>query len=249
MRRADRWLGLPACLALTALRALADRLRPRTPGPPKSILLVKLAEQGSTVLAWPALVRAVERVGRRNVYFMVFRDNRFILDAMDVLEPENVLEIDTRSLASAVRGAVRALRRARAAGVDAAIDLEFFARSSAALCYLSGAAARVGFHAGGGGGPWRGDLMTHRLSYNPHLHTSRMFLAMVEALAAPPEQFPAFDLVPPAADGPLPHFTPRPEEIEEVRGIVRRAAGRDAVGPLILLNPNAGDLLPLRRWP
>jgi ADP-heptose:LPS heptosyltransferase len=37
-------------------------------------------------------------------------------------------------------------------------------------------------------------------------------------------------------------FAPRPEETKAVRAMV-------PAGPLILLNPNASDLLPLRRWP
>jgi ADP-heptose:LPS heptosyltransferase len=44
-----------------------------------------------------------------------------------------------------------------------------------------------------------------------------------------------------------PQFTPSPKEVAEVREML----GREACGhrPLILLNPNGSDLLPLRRWP
>jgi NAD-dependent epimerase/dehydratase family protein len=37
------------------------------------------------VLAYPAILRAIEMVGRQNVYFVVFEDNRFILDAMEII--------------------------------------------------------------------------------------------------------------------------------------------------------------------
>jgi ADP-heptose:LPS heptosyltransferase len=264
MRRADRWLGVPICALLTAWRRIADLLRGRgarrkgrAPVEVRRILFVKLAEQGATILAYPALRKAVQIVGRENVYFLVFEENRFIVDALDIIPPHNVLAIRTRGLCSTVFGALRALWQARRAGIDTAIDFEFFARSSAALSYLSGARWRVGFHATGGEAAWRGDLMTHRLAYNPHLHTGQTYQVMVEALDVPPEQLPAFDRPPPPAAGPpaacaagsLPQFAARPEEIEEVRDMLRRTAGRDAVAPLILLNANAGDLLPLRRWP
>ena len=36
------------------------------------------------VLAYPAILRAIEMVGRQNVYFVIFEDNRFILDAMEI---------------------------------------------------------------------------------------------------------------------------------------------------------------------
>src|SRR4029077_12652669 len=36
------------------------------------------------VLAYPAILRVIEMVGRENVYVVVFEDNRFILDAMEI---------------------------------------------------------------------------------------------------------------------------------------------------------------------
>ena len=60
--------------------------------------------------------------------------------------------------------------------------MEFFARFSAAIAYMTGAARRVGFHVFFGEGPYRGDLMTHRLSFNPYLHTSQTFQILVDAL-------------------------------------------------------------------
>lgn len=252
MRKADRWLGAPACFLLTRLRRLRDLFRRRRDAP-RRILFVKLAEQGSTVLAHSALCRACRRVGRDNVFFLCFEQNRFILDAMRIIPEQNVVTLPADSLPGAIRGAIRAVRRMRREGIDAAVDLEFFARASAALCYLSGATWRVGFHAFAGEASYRGDLMTHRLLYNPHLHTAQVFALMVEALDQDPKMLPAFGLTPPAADEPLPRFEPGKEELEEVRGIVRSALAREAdadgpLPPLILLNANCSDLLPLRRW-
>jgi ADP-heptose:LPS heptosyltransferase len=128
-----------------------------------------------------------------------------------------------------------------------ALDLEFFARSTAALAYLSGATSRVGFHAFGSGGPYRGDLMTHRLLFNPHLHTSQIFRLMVDALEMPPERLPTFDLPPPEADDLPPPFTADAHETSAVLDLLRGAGDGDT--PLVLLNPNCSDLLPLRAWP
>ena len=52
---------------------------------PRKILFVKFAEQGSTVLASTAIRRAIEMAGRGNVYFIVFKENRFILDVMGLV--------------------------------------------------------------------------------------------------------------------------------------------------------------------
>jgi hypothetical protein len=37
------------------------------------------------VLAYPAILRAIEMVGRQNLYFVIFEDNQFILDAMEII--------------------------------------------------------------------------------------------------------------------------------------------------------------------
>jgi len=126
--------------------------------------------------------------------------------------------------------------------------MEFLTRFSAMLTFTTGAKTRVGFHTFFGDGPYRGDLMTHRLLYNPHLHTSEMFDAMVEALSRDPAVLPTFDFTP-SVDLPLPRFRPSPSEVAEIDALLQRENPRIGSAPLILLNPNASDLLPLRRWP
>jgi len=134
MRVLDRWLGVPACVLLTILRKFFWRDPPAMEVPsPTRILFVKLAEQGSTVLAAQAIRRAIEKVGAERVYFLAFAENRHILDAMALIPESNVITIKASSLGGTLFGAVRAIRQIRKAGIDAAIDLEFFARSSAAL--------------------------------------------------------------------------------------------------------------------
>lgn len=248
MRRIDRWLGTPVCFLLTCWRYLFDRRVPDRGEKPRRILFLKLAEQGSTVLAQAALHAAIRRVGRDHVYFLLFAENRPILDLLDLVPPENIVAMETRGLFRTVWGAGKALWRLRRARIDTAIDLEFFARSSAALCYLSGARRRVGYHAFGGEASYRGDLMTHRLSFNPYLHTSQAFQIMVEALDHPADRFPTFDQTPAAAESPGVQLTPDPAEVVRMRELVRRELGRDGQR-LILLNANASDLMPLRRWP
>ena len=245
--QADRWLGIPLCLGLTCVRKLLARSMVPLSAPLRSILFIKLAEQGSTVLAYPALRRAAELVGRENVYFITFEDNRFILDVLGVVPAANVITVSSDSLPSLLRTVLTAVGRLRRLKPDAAIDMEFFSRGSAALSFASGAGRRVGFHAFFGAGPYRGNLMTHRLLYNPHLHTGQSFEALVEALRCDPASLPTCGLTPRSANQELPQFKPRPDELAQVKDIVLRETG--GLPPLILLNPNASDLLPLRRWP
>src|SRR5712691_4417997 len=95
LQRTDRWVGAPLCAILTLLRRIFEAAGRPGPRRVQRILFVKLAEQGSTVLAYPAIRRAIEMVGRENVYFVVFEDNRFILDVMEIIPEGNVITIAT----------------------------------------------------------------------------------------------------------------------------------------------------------
>src|SRR5438128_2361895 len=132
LQRTDRWVGVPLCAILTLLRRIFECARRPGPHQVRRILFVKLAEQGSTVLAYPAIRAAIDMVGRERVYFIVFEDNRFILDAMELIPPENVITVSLKSFSSMVISVLGALRKARRLKLDATVDLEFFTRGSAA---------------------------------------------------------------------------------------------------------------------
>lgn len=247
-QRMDRWVGGAACLFCEGIRRIAGLFPKPAEHGRKGLLFVKLAEQGSTVLAGAAIRDAVDRFGRENVYFLVFDENRFILDAHDLIPRANVLTIDTGSLGKIVLSSLKQLAAIRRLNLEALIDLEFFARATAAFCFLTGIPKRVGFHAYFMEGPWRGNLFTHKPRYNPHIHTSSTFRSLVAALDMPAEAFPQFNWVPP--DPTIfepPRFVPTAAEIEAMTRLAIDQCGKQP-GALVLLNANASDLLPLRRW-
>ena len=248
MRRVDRLIGAPMCALLTFVRRLDDLvLRRSSQGPPKRIAVLKLAEQGATVLAYSALVRATKMVGADNVFFVVFAENRFILDLLEVVPKENVVSIRTDGLVRVVLDTLKALWRLHKEGVDASVDFEFFARSTAILSYLSGARIRAGYHSYFGEGSGRGDLMTQRLVLNPFLHAAEMFQTLVQSLEMPSDAFPGYGHTPPE-DLKLPRIKTTDEEVAELEGRLCDELGTDSKPPIVLLNANCGDLLPLRRW-
>ena len=251
IRRLDSWVGKPVCLALTVLRRIAGLFSPagHDPAPPGKILLIKMIEQGATVLAYRAIARAVEMVGRENVYFWVFDENRFILDLLELVPPENVLVVRTKKPIVLLWDLLATAWRARRLGIEATVDMEFFSRASAILAFLTGARRRVGLHRFTSEGPYRGDLMTHRVQYNPYLHTAAAYYLMVEALRADPREIPLMKAPVPSIDFTAPRFEPGRDELERVQSILDRVADRKVSRPIVLLNPNASDLLPLRRWP
>lgn len=210
--------------------------------------MIKLAEQGAWVVASSALRDAVEMVGRDNVLVMTFSENRIVLDELGILDPGNVIEVRTSGPVRTTMDLIGAVRRARSEGVDSSVDLEFFARSSAILGFLSGASRRVGFHRSAREASYRGDLLTHRLSFNQRLHVGEIYRLLVAALRENPRALPAFEPRDLTADAP-PTRTTTDDERNSVRSLIASRTARDDLMPLILLNANAGDLLPLRKWP
>ena len=250
IRMIDAWLGRPLCLILTLFRYFLSAFGKKREGltKPEKILFLKLVEQGSTVLAYRALLQAVKKVGKENVYFCVFEDNRFILDILDIVPGRNVFPIRQTNLIVFIYDTVRFLLKVRTLGIDAVIDMEFFSRASAIFSYLSGARFRVGLHRFTRDAPYRGDLMTHRIQYNPYIHAANYFLMLVETLDHDPEEIPLLKASADTADIVNPDFCPLDQETVQVRDLIKRSFEQEPKGPIVLLNPNAGDMMPLRKW-
>jgi ADP-heptose:LPS heptosyltransferase len=251
IRAIDVWVGKPICAALTLVRRAMWFFRkpPAKPRTVRRMLLIKVIEQGATVLAYRAIARAVEMVGRENVYFIVFEENRFILDLLDLIPRENVLAIRSKKPLILFWDLLAAVFRARMLRIDAAIDMEFFSRASAIIGYLTGARVRVGLHRFTSEGPYRGDLLTHRHQYNPFVHVAAAYYVLVDSARSDPSQTPMGKVMVPAIDWSPPRFVPTEEETSRVQATLDRLAGRPVARPIVLLNSNASDLLPLRRWP
>jgi ADP-heptose:LPS heptosyltransferase len=249
----DCWFGGVACALLTAVRRVCrllglEKWEYPQEGPRRGLLFIKLAEQGSTVLAAAALQDAVDRHGKEHVYFLVFEENRFILESLGILRSENILSINTHGFHRIVLTGLQQLGKVRSLRLRECVDMEFFARATSCFAYLTGIPRRIGFHSWFGEGPWRGDLLTHRLRYNPHVHTAVIFRQLVAAGdVQDPRGFPRFSWTVPPEHPPVPAFAATPEEVAAMRKLIEAQTGGQH-SALILLNANASDLLPLRRW-
>ena len=199
----DAWLGVPLCWLLTIVRRVAGLFRrpslrsgarpaggPQASAPPRKIVFLKLIELGAHVQAYAAVRRAAEMVGRENVYFWVFQDSVPILRLLDEVPQENIIVVRSKGILRIVLDLLGTVWLVRRMKIDTVIDMEFFSRASACLAFLSGAKRRVGLHRFTSIGPYRGDLMTHRVQYNPYIHVSTYFYLLVEVLQSPPGECP-----------------------------------------------------------
>lgn len=247
-RRLDRWLGVPACAALTLLRRALRFARPRaaTVDPaPRRVLFVQLAESGSMVLADPAL-RALRTRTDAETCCVTFARNLGSLAITGTLRGENVFVIRTGSLAELLRDAGRFLVWVRRREIDAIVDGELFSRITAVLCVLTGVRCRIGFHRFNGPGPYRGDLYSHPVAFDPGRHMAQNYLRLVDTLL-PPAGARSFHSE--AAEAPA--IASRSVTAAELQAVRRKLVARVGHLParLLLVNANASEMLPQRRWP
>jgi ADP-heptose:LPS heptosyltransferase len=248
MRRIDRWAGVPLCALATLLVRLRDGFRSRVARPVRRVLFVELSEMGTTILAEPAMRKARRDLGAE-LFFVIFARNVGSLRLLETFPPENIFTISDKSLFALVSDTLRFLRWCREKDIDTVVDLELFSRFTALLSGFSGAERRVGFYRFHNEGLYRGEMLSHRVLYNPHIHIAKNFIALVDALAAAVPAVPYSKTVigddQLEATIPPPSAPARAQMLERIRALVPFDPARQR---LVLINPNASELLPHRRW-
>ena len=249
MRAIDHRIGVPLCFLTTFLVRLFGRSAP--PGTlPRNVLFIELSEMGSTILADPAMKKARALWGAE-LFFVIFSDNRGSLDFLRTVPEGNIFTLRIDSLWHLALDTVRFLSWTRRRKIDTAIDLELFSRFTALLTGLSGAQLRAGYHRFHNEGLYRGEMLTHRVAYNPHIHIAKNFIALINALAAPQTEVPFSKTVIPDEEIRITPIRIPPATREamaaRIAGLV--PAFDPATQRLVLFNPNASEMLPQRRWP
>jgi ADP-heptose:LPS heptosyltransferase len=255
MRAIDHWVGVPLCAIVSPFVALFDGVKnifSRGPETPKKLLFIELSEMGSAILVDPAMRNAQARGAE--LFFLIFKSNRASLTLLNTVKPENIFTIDASSLGGLIKDTLRFLIVARQRQIDTVIDLELFSRFTALLTGLCGARRRVGYHIFHGEGLWRGFMLTRKVHYNPHIHITKNFLSLIHAAFAKEIEVPFSKIQIPDSEVRLEQAVIDPEALQKVRERIEKLAKESSLqytsgkNRLILINPNASDLLPQRRW-
>ena len=248
MRRIDRLAGMPLCAVATLLVRIRDWLHARSVRPVRKIVFIELSEMGSTVLASPAMRKARAKLSAE-LYFVIFARNVGSLQLVGAIAPDNIFTISDASIFALARDTLAFLAWTRRKGIDTVVDLELFSRFTALLAGLCGADRRVGFHRFHQEGLYRGEMLTHRVTYNSHIHIAKNFIALIDAMVAPAPTTPYAKTV--IGDDQinveivLASARARGDVLERIRGLVPFDPAQNR---LVLINPNASELLPHRRW-
>lgn len=255
MRKVDRIAGVPLCALATPFVKLADWVRParHARARAKRILFIELSEMGSAILVDPAMRHAISQGAE--IYFLIFKSNAQSLSLLRTVPESHILTIDSGSLWSLARDALKYLWKVRRLRIDTVIDLELFSRFTALLTGLSGACHRIGYHIFHGEGLWRGDMLTRKVHYNPHIHIAKNFLSLVHATFSDKPETPFSKVRIEDSSVVLAQADVNPQQKADMLSRVQAWAQHNGQTfepgktPLLLVNPNASELLVQRRWP
>jgi len=249
IRKIDKWLGVPICAFFTVLYKIRTLFKPSLQKPvrPMNILFVELSEMGSAILAYSVLQKTKELFPDSNIYFLIFEENKESVYITEAIPEENVLTIDCTNFSRFVFSTLSVLRTFHKIPIDTYIDMELFSRATSIISYLSGAHNRVGYYKFHMEGLYRGNFLTHRVTYNPHQHISYNFYNLVYSLIAPVEEYPK--LKKHVEDIPyVPHISSTDDAKQNILlKLQKENSNINEDSKLIILNPNAG-ILPIRAW-
>ncbi|MCG6911381.1 MAG: glycosyltransferase family 9 protein [Deltaproteobacteria bacterium] len=243
-RKIDQVIGAILCRVLSLF--CFSRQAKTTPRNTRKILVILLSEMGSLVLAHPMFQLLKSRYPKAAISVLQFKENREIMEIMEVVPNENIYTIDPSSPARLFVGIIRVVIELRRQKFDVSIDCELFHRISSMLSYLSGAPVRVGFHRHTQEGLYRGDFINCPVLYNPYQHISQQFITLADAMES--ETFPRSKRSVAPVKTTLPKVRLTPTVTEAFTRRFHTHAPAVEGKPLVLLYPSGG-LLPIRAWP
>lgn len=249
MRKIDRYAGIPMCFLLSLWFGLWQLIFRPAKKPASKVLFLELSEMGSAIIADPAM-RYVQDQPGAEIFFAIFRKNAASLHLLNTVPADNLYTFREDNLLTLVWDTLRFMVWCRKKGIDTVIDMEMFSRVSALLSRITGAVNRIGFVAYHSEGLYRGNFLTRPVVYNAHQHIAKNFMALSHTAMAQEEQLPFCKSLITDDDIVLAQAERDDAAIERVQATLKDLYPDYQPGQrVVLINPNASDLLPQRRWP
>ncbi len=245
MRKIDRRMGVPItfCLSiiLWSFRLFQKRVNPDI----SKTLFIELSEMGSAILVDPAM-RNLQENGSE-LYFAIFEDNYKSLNLLKTVKPSNIFKMRSANLRVLAIDVFKMMLWTRKNQIKTVIDLELFSRFTAILCALSGARSLIGFASVHDEGLYRGSIINFPVRYNPHVHIAINFMSLINtALGRHDTPYATTPISP--AEIQLAKAEISEEEKDSVRKKIETLFPKWTDESLIIINSNASEMLPQRRW-
>lgn len=247
----DYWVGIPSCFFLTIISKTTNSYHQicnkKSEQKPKKILVIKLSELGAVILSFNLLQRLKKEFAQSDIYYITFTCNREIFIIDNSLDPNNIITIRSNNFQNLIYDTFLAVKKCRKLQIDIVLDLEFFARFTAIISFLTRASKRVGFHKYLLEGLYRGNLLTHKIQYNPHLHMQEMYALFADVLKNESLTTPNLSNINTTELPEAKNISITEKQILRIKNKLKNAGG-DLVKNNILFNPGDGKI-PLREWP
>lgn len=236
----DRWIGTVICALLAlAKKGLSSRKSVASQEVEK-VLLLKMWGMGSIVLASPLFERIRAKYPRARIDFVTLSENVAILDLYPVLGKTFTIDLG-RGIPHFLSATVRTILAIRRERYDLILDLEFFTRFSAIFSLCALPRRSHGFSAKG---KWRGRLHDVEVPFNAYNHVSLNFLDLLQG--DPMDPVDSFVV---SRANALPAIAAPQGCWESCQRVLREDAAYRPAEPIVVVNPNAGDMALERRWP
>ena len=252
MRLIDRWAGIPLCFVTslwswlrTIRKAKSDNYHNQDS--PEIIIFIGLAEIGALVVAYPAIKEAREKYPNSRVCFITAPVGLETLQLMG-FEQDEILLMTTTSLSGMFLNLISIRKKFSGKRVSAVV-LEPFTRISALISVWIGATKRIGCYRFYNEGSYIGNLLTHRLVYNSHLHASQTYFTLAKALSEPISTQPLLKEKIPSQMRNRLKINIQEDDQNALQNRLKLEFPEKAFEKVILLNANASDIVPLRKWP
>ena len=250
MRKVDYYVGNPLCFFLSVVNNLIKPFKRKSKKEPEKILFIQLSEMGSAVSVAPSIMQLKKDHPKAEVYYLMFNEMAEIIELMGLIKKKNLFKIRSNFFFLMILDTLKVVWQLKKKKVDVIIDIELFSRFSSILSYMIGARDIIGFNKFYMEGLYRGNFQTKKIVYNHAKHIALNFLACVYAIDEPRTQIPLLKkklslkgVYPPLIS------TDKTSKDDIIRKIKSINPNFNPKKKIIILNPNASMLLPLRKWP
>lgn len=248
MRFVDKWAGIPLTFLFTIFLWIYEKIffiRRSIPDIRRT-LFIELSEMGSAILVDPAM-RKLRKKGGAELYFAIFSDNYKSLKILNTIPEDQIFRMRSDNLIHLGLDVISFMIWCHKKRITAVIDLELFSRFTALLSGLSGSKTRIGFTTFHDEGMYRGNIINFPVRYNPHVHISINFMSLVyTALGYHDTPYATTSVK--KDEVRLEKAVIDPQDMEQVKIKIKELYPAFRNEKIVLLNANASDLLPQRRW-
>jgi ADP-heptose:LPS heptosyltransferase len=182
------------------------------------------------------------------LYFAIFTKNYKSLEILNTIPSGNIFKMNADNIFSLTAEIFRFMVWCRRKRISTVIDLELFSRFTAILGLFSGARSRVGFTSLHDEGLYRGNLVNKTVRYNAHVHIAVNFISLVnKALGLFDNAYSTIAITSDETKLAMADITTG--AVENIKGKIAQLYPAWNGEEVVLLNANASDMLPQRRWP